>query len=590
MRFLASLLMTVSLYAQTGLFPLAEVRPGMQATGRTVFSGDRIEEFQVEILGVLENAGPRQSLILAKLSGGPLATTGVLQGMSGSPVYIGGRLVGAVAMTFAYSKEPIAALRPIEDMISSGEREPERRQRTRASLTETDLTRGLEPAASIFTGGTRLVDVATPVSFGGFTRSTLEQFGPKLRALGLEPQQGIAGGGRLRPGLGDPKTLQPGSMISVQLLTGDLSVAADGTVTYVDGKRVYAFGHRLLALGSTEIPFARSDVLTLVPNLSSSFKISVPREWMGTISSDRSTGVAGELSRRAALIPLSISVTSHAAGSGSAAKRQAYAMEMVSDVVLSPLLVQMALASTVEATERVLGSSTLAVRGEIRFEEGMTPIRLSNTYAGDAGLSQMASLSAATSLAYALQSGFDGLRRLKEINIEVESYPERRQAQIDQVWTSGQEVRPGGTVELHVVLSGPNGVESTRKVSYRVPIGAATGPIYFTVADGSTTNMTEYRQLLVSPPRSPSQLVAFLNSLRSNTSAYVRVWRAQPDFDVQGERLPSPPPSVEQILARSQSGVGATMLARDAKVGEIEIEAGGMVLSGSKTVQVEIKE
>jgi hypothetical protein len=127
-------------------------------------------------------------------------------------------------------------------------------------------------------------------------------------------------------------------------------------------------------------------------------------------------------------------------------------------------------------------------------------------------------------------------------------------------------------------------------VSYRVPIGAATGPLYFTVADGSTTNLTEYRQLLVSPPRSPSQLVAFLNSLRSSTSAYVRVWRAQPDFDVQGERFPSPPPSVEQILARSQAGVGAAMLSRDAKVGEIEIESGGMVVSGSKTVQVEIKE
>ncbi|MFB3777574.1 MAG: SpoIVB peptidase S55 domain-containing protein [Bryobacteraceae bacterium] len=589
MRFLAILLMTAPLYAQTGLFPLAEVRPGMQATGRTVFSGSRIEEFQAEILGVLENAGPRQSLILARLSGGPLASTGVLQGMSGSPVYIDGRLVGAVAMTFAYSKEPIAALRPIEDMLSAGAREPERRVRARASLADTDLTLALEPASSVLAGGMRLVDVATPVSFGGFTRNSLEQFGPRLRALGLEPQQGIAGGGRLKPGLGDPKTLEPGSMISVQLLTGDMSVSADGTVTYIDGTRVYAFGHRLLALGSTDIPFARSDVITLVPNLSSSFKISVPREWMGTIRADHSTGVSGEVGRKAAMIPFTIAVTSHS-GTQAEARRQVYTMEMVNDGVLSPLLVQMALASTIEATERAVGNSTLAVRGEIRFEENATPIRLNNTYAGEAGLPQMASLAAATPLAYALQSGFDGLRRLRGIDIEVDSYPERRQAQIDQVWTSGREVHPGGTVELHVVLTGPSGAEMSRKVSYRVPIGAATGPLYFTVADGSTANMAEYRQLLVSPPRSPSQLVAFLNSLRSNTSAHVRVWRAQPDFDVQGERFPSPPPSVEQILARSQAGVGATMLSRDAKVGEIEIESGGMVVSGSKTVQVEIKE
>ncbi|HSW49966.1 MAG TPA: SpoIVB peptidase S55 domain-containing protein, partial [Bryobacteraceae bacterium] len=444
MRFLASLLISVPLYAQSGLFPLADVRPGMQATGRTVFSGSQIEEFRAEILGVLENAGPRQSLILARLSGGPLASTGVLQGMSGSPVYIDGRLAGAVAMTFAYSKEPIAALRPIEDMLSAAAREPERRVRARASLTDTDLTQTLEPASSVLAGGARLVDVATPVSFGGFTKNSLEQFGPKLRALGLEPQQGIAGGGRLKPGFGDPKTLEPGSMISVQLLTGDMSVSADGTVTHVDGARVYAFGHRLLSLGSTDIPFARSDVITLVPNLSSSFKISVPREWMGTIRADHSTGVSGEIGRKAAMIPFTIAVTSHS-GTEAAARRQVYAMEMVNDGVLSPLLVQMALASTVDATERAVGNSTLAVRGEIRFEESATPIRLSSTFAGEAGLSQMASLAAATPLAYALQSGFDGLRRLRGIDIEVDTYPERRRAQIDQAWTSGREVRPGGT-------------------------------------------------------------------------------------------------------------------------------------------------
>ena len=589
MRFLASLVMTVSLYAQAGFFPLADVRPGMRGVGKTVFSGDRIEEFQVDILGVLENAGPKQSLILAKLSGGPLETTGVLQGMSGSPVYIEGRLAGAVAMTFAFSKEPIAAIRPIEDLISAGQAEPERRLRARASLTDTDLTQGFEPSEAILTGGAKLVDIATPVSFSGFTERALQHFAPQLRNLGLEPQQGISGGGRLRPGLGHVESLQPGSMISVELLTGDMTVGADGTVTYIDGKRVYAFGHRFLAMGGTDIPFARADVLTLVPNLSSSFKISTPREWMGSITSDRSTGVAGELGRPSALIPLSISVRHHS-DNGAAVKNMTYDMEMVNDSVLSPLLVQMAFFSAVDATERAVGSSTLAIRGEIEFQGHEAPIRLSNTYAGDLSLPQLASLSAATPLAYALQSGFAGLSRLKAVKLEVDSYAERREARIDQVWTSRREVRPGETVELHVVLTGPNGVETTRKVSYPVPVGAATGPLYLTVADGSTTNLNEYRQLLATPPYSPSQLVSFLNGLRDNTRAYVRIWRPQPDFDVMGQSFPSPPPSVEQILARSQPGLGATMLSRNSKVAELEIDAGGMVVSGSKTVQVEVKE
>jgi hypothetical protein len=589
MRFLVSLLIAVSLYAQAGFFPLADVRPGMQGIGKTVFSGDRIEEFQFDVLGVLENAGPRQSLILAKLSGGPLANTGVLQGMSGSPVYIGGRLVGAVAMTFAYSKEPIAAIRPIEDLISAGEPAPERPLRARASMGDTDLTQVLEPAQTVLTGGAKLVDIATPVSFSGFTQGTLQYFAPQLRNLGLEPQQGLSGGGRLQSGFGDLKSLEPGSMISVELLAGDMSVGADGTVTYIDGDRVYAFGHRFLALGGTDIPFARSDVLTLVPNLSSSFKISTPREWMGTITSDRSTGVAGVLGRRADLIPLSISVTRRT-GSGVADKHVLYRMQMVNDSVLSPLLVQMAFYSTVDATERAVGSSTLAISGEIQFQGNTAPIRLSNTYAGDLSLPQLASLSAASPLAYALQSGFDGLRRLKEIKIDVDSYAERRDARIDQVWTSRREVAPGESVDLYVTLTGPNGVEITRGVSYRVPVGAATGPLYFTVADASTTNTTEYRQLLTTPPRSSTQLVTFLNSLRDNTRAYVRIWRAQPDFDVMGLSFPSPPPSVEQILARSQPGLGATMISRNSKVGELEIDAGGMVVSGSKTVQVEVKE
>lgn len=584
--FLAGLAAAPALYAQAGFFPLSEVRQGMQAVGKTVFHGSRIEDFQVEILGVLENAGPRQSLVLARLSGGPLESTGVLQGMSGSPVYIGGRLLGAVAMTFAYSKEPVAAIRPIQDMLDAAAAVGERRQTVRRNLAETDLTAGLEPAAGIPFGGTRLVDIATPLSFGGFTRNAIERVTPRLRALGLEPQQGISGGGRLKPGFGDLAAVQPGSMISVQLMTGDMSVTAEGTVTHVDRGRVYAFGHRFLSLGVTEVPFASAEVLALLPNLQTSFKISTPREWMGTILTDRSTGLAGELGRRAALIPLSITVTSHGADQPS---RQEYEMEMIGDSVLSPMLVQMALASAIEATERTVGNATLAIRGEIHFQGSSMPLRVGNTYAGDLSLSQSASLGAATPLAYALQSGFETLR-LRRIAIEAESYPERRQAQIDQVWTSRRTVRPGESLDLNVVLTGPNGVEMSRSASYRVPIGAPAGPLYFTVADGSTTNLTDYRQMLTTAPRTSVQLVSFLNSLRDNTRAYVRIWRAEADYDVEGMSLPAPPPSVGQILARSQAGVGAGLQTHNSKIGELDIDAGGMVVSGSKTVQVDIRE
>jgi hypothetical protein len=567
-------------------FPLQEVRPGLKGVGKTVFSGTRIEEFQVEILGVLPNIGPRQSLILARLSGGPLAETGVLQGMSGSPVYIGGKLLGAVAMGFAFSKEPIAGIRPIEDMLRVADAAPAPSP-SRAKLTAWDgkLSSLIAPREDVLAAGERMVDIATPVSFGGFTRNTIEHFAPQLRALGLEPRQGMAGGGPLSPALGNPAELQPGSMISVQLISGDLSVGADGTVTAIDGSRVYAFGHRFLAVGATDLPFARAEVLTLLPNLSTSFKISTARDWMGTITQDRSTAVAGELGRRAATIPLAITLTEH----GATAHRTAYRMRMVNDRVLSPFLLQLAMFSAIDATERTTGEATLAVNGTVEFEGGGEPLQLNNTYAGDFNLAAQAALATATPVAYAMQSGFDALRP-KSVELNIDSFSRKRQFQIDQLWASHREVRPGETVELTVVLAGENGAELTRKVTYPVPVGAPLGPLQFTVADASVTNLTEFRQLLSTPPKSAAQLVEFINGLRANTKAYLRVWRTAPSYDVGGDNLPDPPPSLAMILARMQPSLSATPAVPNSRVAEFDIPAGDVVISGSKTIQVEVKE
>jgi len=583
-RFLVGVLLgVVGLQAQTVFFPLKDVKPGMRGTGKTVFSGDRIEEFQVEILGTIENVGPKQHLVLARLSGGPLDKTGVLQGMSGSPVYLDGKLLGAVALAFSFSKEPIAAIRPIDEVLRVSQSSAARPALAKVSLWEQDLTKQLSRPETVAAGEALMADIATPIHFGGFTRNTMESFAPQLRALGLEPRQGIAGGGKPAPGFGDPARLMPGSMISVQLLSGDLSIGADGTVTHVDGKHVYAFGHRFLSIGATELPFARSEVLALLPNLATSFKISAPREWMGTITEDRSSAVSGELGRRASTVPLAITV-SRPGGS-----RAAYNIEMVNDRFLVPFLLQMAVYSAIDATERNVGSSTLSIRGEVEFRDETAPIRLSNMYSGEFSLPLQVSLATAIPVAYALQSGFDQLQ-LKNVKLDIESFDEKKQLQIDQAWISRREARPGETVELSVALSGSNGAEMIRKVPWMIPSGAPAGPVYFTVADGNTTNFTEYRQLIGTTPRSPALLVSFLNSLRGNTRAYVRVWRADPSFDVQGEDLPSPPPFLAQILSRNQAAVGGGIAWRNSKIGEMEIGAGDVVITGAKTVQVEIKE
>jgi len=582
LRFFVSLILAVSVCprfaaGQIAIYPLRDIRAGQHAIGKTVFQGNKIEEFQVEILGVLENVGPRQSVILARLSGGPLAQTGVMQGMSGSPVYIDGRLVGAVALAFNFSKEPIAGIRPIEEMLAVGE--PAGKQLAGKGPEATPLRK---VASNVDSFASQLIDIATPVSFSGFTAGTLDQFAPQLKKLGLEPRQGVSSGGKLPSKLGAPASLRPGDMIAVELLSGDMSIGAEGTVTAVDGKSIYAFGHQFMSVGNTELPFARAEVLTLLPNLNSSFKISSPLEWMGAITQDRSTSIYGELGRKADTIPMAITVKDG---------RRAplvYHMQMIQDRVLSPYIIQTAVYSAMDATERTLGLASYSLRGGVEFVNGAPPLKLDNTYAGDFNVPLQASTGVASPLASILGAGFDALK-IKSINLEIEASERKRFLQVDQITTSPKLVHPGDSVEVAVTLTGENGLEVLKSVHYRVPVGAPEGTLSFTVSDGAVSNALDYQQMASEAPKSPTQLVSFLNNLRPNTNAYVRVWRTDPAFQVQGQDMPNPPPSVGLILSRTQAAQGV-WIPRGSKIDELQIETGDVVVSGSKTAQVEVTE
>jgi SpoIVB peptidase S55 len=585
--------LAAALSAQPALFPLKDIKPGMRGTGRTVFNGNKIEEFQVEILGVLDNIGPKESLILARLSGGPLEHTGVMQGMSGSPVYLDGKLAGAVAMAFPFAKDPIAGIRPIEAMLRnstsaapvSSPVPPAAGQRPAIALAfgERDLTRRIPRPEPVLSGEARMIDIATPLSFGGFSRATLDTFAPQLRALGLEPRQGVTSGAKIDPVMGNPADLHPGSMISVQLMAGDLAVGADGTVTHIDGDRVYAFGHRFLDIGATALPFARAEVLTLLANTNTSFKISSSKEWMGTIYQDRNTAVAGELGKRPAMVPVSLTLTR----AGKAV--DSYQMQMVHDSLLSPLLLQMAVFSAIDATERTVGASSIRVTGEIEFQNASAPLRINNMYSADNGSAMQVSLSAAIPVAYVMQGGFDNLK-LKSVSLKLEAFDQKKQLAIDSVTTSRHDVRAGEKVQLNIALTGENGAETVRRIDYQVPIGAEPGILYFTVADANSANIADFRQVLTSTPRSPVQLVSTVNNLHPNTKAYVRVWRADPAFQLEGSDLPDPPASVALILGNSQSSAPGISQTRNSKIAEMEVDAGDMVITGSKTVQIEVKE
>ena len=566
-RLIFALTLTLPAHAQTNWLPLDQIQAGQKGIGRTVFSGATISEFNVEILGVLENIGPKQSVILARLSGGPLAHTGVMQGMSGSPVWINGKLIGAVALAFPFSKDPIAGIRPIAEMFETGPSRPG----------------PARPLAELKLGDfSSLKEIATPVSFGGFPQATLDRFAPEWRKLGLEPRQGVSAG---RPGASTPsaRPIEPGSMISVHLMSGDLSVAAEGTVTAIDGRKLFAFGHRFLALGDAEMPFARAEVIALLPSLNTSFKISSAKEWLGTITADRNAAISGELGRKPNLIPVQLAV---------GPKR--YQFEMVSNRSLSPLLLQMAAMAALDGTERGFGASTIGVRGQIRFtDRTLPPLRFDNIFTSDYNAAAGAGLAIASPLATLLEAAVPGAQ-VAAIELTLDTREEKRQMRIDQAWPSRRETRPGDEVELTMTFATENGAELQRRLKYRVPAGAENGPLYFSISDGSGLNAQEIRSLYAGGSlagKTPAQVVDLLNQMRTNRRAYVRVWQSEPAYTAGSSDLSNVPKSVALTLSRATQGSAtAVMSGAGSRLAEFPIDLGDdFVITGSKLVQVEVK-
>jgi hypothetical protein len=258
---------------------------------------------------------------------------------------------------------------------------------------------------------------------------------------------------------------------------------------------------------------------------------------------------------------------------------------MVNDRYLSPILFQMALFSAIDSTERAQGVSTVVVHGAIEFENRPEKVELQNVYAGDGGSATLTSASTAVPLAYLMQTGFDTLK-VKRISVKLDSFAVKKALNIGQVYLSRKEVKPGDTVELMTQFEGENGVEMTRSLKYTIPLGTAPGTLYFTVADGGQTGLAELKQVINETPHSAEQSISTVGRLRPSDKAYVRVWRAEPAYEVAGEELPDPPPSLALVLGSTQN----LSQNRNSKITELAIDAGEMMVTGSRTVQVEVKE
>ena len=312
----------------------------MKGTGRTVFRGETVESFDVEIVGLLPRIAPGQDLILGKCTGGPLAQTGILAGMSGSPVTIDGKLVGAIAYSWGFSKEAIAGITPIEEMLSVGARDgsPRRaasRGRDRLGERARQAPRPGQPRRLLRRSAHGLgrppcrrhdVDPALGVRHQRASDST--RITPDLTRAGFLPLQSGAAGSKAEPA----SSIQPGSAIGVQLVRGDIDMTATGTVTWVDGDALYAFGHPLYGLGDVDLPLTAARVETLLPSLEHSAKIAVPLKEAGAFRQDRASGLFGRLGASPSMVPVRLQITD------GSASRTAYAFDLVDDPLLTPIL------------------------------------------------------------------------------------------------------------------------------------------------------------------------------------------------------------------------------------------------------------
>ena len=600
------LALSTSLPAQTKTFPVDEIRPGMVGIGRTVFDGDRLEEFKVQVLGVLRNSvGTRRNLILARLEGGPLANTGVIAGMSGSPVYIDGRLVGAVSYSLGqFPKEPIAGITPIDEMREDATLPGPRRQVARIDLplplTQEGLRASLSQAfawmrpfadnpsdvqvlggTSVNAGmATMLRPIATPLTLGGFDPSVIDPIAAAFRDQGFLP---IMAGSMQSPPSGSRAAappLRPGDPIGVALLNGDLEVGATGTVTDVDGNHVYAFGHPFYGLGPTEFPMTRAHVFGILPSLAASQKIASTGEVIGIVQQDRATTIAGTLGPGPTMIPIKLTLNSERG------TRKTFNISMVRDQLLTPLLAYVSILNTLTSYERQNGVGTYAVKGSATLKK-YGDLSFEDLFTGD-----QPSVGAAASIVgpinLLLRNAFEDVE-FSSLNLEIDASEQPRSATLERVWVSETRVRPGSTATVNVLLRTYRGDQVTKSIPIQIPANAR-GSVSIMVADGVRLSQFETRELQVQPmqTRGLPQMIRVLNGARKNNRLYVRLVTRDDGAVVKGESLAALPGSVLAVMESDRSG-GSFRPLQTALVGDWEITP-GLAVTGTRTLTVPLEE
>jgi len=561
---------------------VSELRPGMRGVAYTVFEGVKPETMEVEILGVLRNAnGPKSDLILVRLRGQKAEYSGVVAGMSGSPVYIDGKLIGALSYRIGeFSKEPIGGVTPIAQMLEISELDGSiPSEGLRGAPARADVSRTASPGNSgdLQNYAQVLRPIETPLVFNGFSPQSLQPFASQFSSLGITPVMGAGSTSDEK----QPEPIEPGSAVSAVLVRGDMDISATCTVTYSDADRLLACGHPILQFGAVDIPMNKARVVATLASPLNPFKIVNTTEFVGSFVQDRHTGILGRFGKQPAMIPVKLNVHG-----GTQPKR--FQFEVMNNAKLTPLLVMASVFNSLQGVNEYGEETTFRVNGKIGVA-GYPDVAVQNMFPPSDG-GAPAALIAALSLGERFSRVFDNpasTPEIKGVELDFELVRDRRAARLETARTDVTEARPGDDIVIEAVLRPYRGERIVRQLPVKVPTSTPKGTLRILVSDGETLDRMRRLSSSFSRRLDLGSTIALLNKEHANHRLYVSMLENNPQAMVEDKVMPTLPLSVMNVM-EGMRGTQDMQVMSESAVSEASTPL-DYVVTGSQVISITVK-
>jgi hypothetical protein len=581
--------------------PVSQIHAGMRGVAYTVFEGVKPESMDVEVLGVLHNVnGPKGDVILVRLHGQKVEYTGVVAGMSGSPVYLDGKLAGALAFRIGeFSKEPIAGVTPIADMLEINALDQSPAEDSVAvkpalnnvagktstpgdsalpAVMQPDSMQSDSAAASVNGFANFLKPIETPLVFNGFSEEAIQLFSGQLGAAGIVP---VMGAGSVSDDK-QPEPLEAGSAVSAVLVRGDMNIEATCSVTYVDSQRLLACGHPLLQFGSVDLPMNKAQVLATLASPLNAFKIVNTTEPVGTFVQDRHTGIMGVFDKKPDMIPVTLSIHS-----STGVKQFHY--EVLNNAKLTPVALMVTVFNALHGVNEFGEEITYRLNGNIGVK-GFPDVTMKNMFSPSEG-AQPAAMQAAMSLGERFGSIYDNpytAAAVQGVNLDFDLVRERRWARLESARTDVTEARPGQEITLETVLAPYRGERIVQQIPVKIPTSASKGTLRILVCDGDTLDHVGRANAAFGRKLDLASTIALLNKEHSNNRVYVSLLEADPEARVGDKVMPTLPLSIMNVMD-GMRGNQEMIVSGESNVDETSTPPLDYVVSGAQVLTVTVK-